>query len=446
MIGNGIVNLFGFIVAISILVAVHEYGHYLAGRLVGMKVLRYSIGFGKPIWTRVAGSDATEYCISAIPLGGYVRFLDERDGPVPAADAGRSFNSKPVSARIFVLLAGPAFNFLLAMAVYWALFVAGQPALPATIGAVEPNSPAAEAGLVEGDQIVAIGERGAEAWDTALLAMLDEMTSDGRIPMTVFGADLAERDVVVVVGDDVRRLTEPGELFAGLGFVPGGYPPVIGELLNDGAAAGSDLQVGDRIVAVDGNPIRHFGELGPLIVERPGERVRVRYLRGDDLRTTTLTLGSELRDGRDVGMLGVRVQQVLRKYGIGAAVPVAIGHTWDQSVFTVTMLGRMLTGDVSLKNISGPITIAEVAGESARSGPRQFLEFLALISISLGILNLLPVPILDGGQIVVQSVEAVKGSPLSERALVIGQQVGIAALILLMSLAFYNDIARQLSQ
>ena len=223
-------NLLAFIVAISVLVAVHEFGHYIVGRWSGMKVLRFSIGFGKPVWTRVAGDDRTEYCISAIPLGGYVKFLDEREGPVDAADQGRAFNHRPIPSRIAVLLAGPLFNFLFAVIAYWALFVNGVPTVKPAVGPVDPGSYAAQAGLQFGDQILRVGERQATDWETALVSILDEMVSTGRVPLELAGEDGWVRSVVIDVGDDAARLTEPGLLFDGLGFRPWQPPAVIRRL------------------------------------------------------------------------------------------------------------------------------------------------------------------------------------------------------------------------
>lgn len=433
-------SLLAFIVAISVLVAIHEYGHYIVGRWAGMKVLRFSIGFGKPIWTWVRGDDRTEYCISSIPLGGYVRFLDSREGPIPPEDEGRAFNHKPVPARIAVLFAGPLFNFLFAIFAYWLLSMDGVPALRPAVGEVEPQSYAADAGLETGDQIVAIGETPTDSWQQALMAMFDTMVAEGRIPMTLEDQRGRQRQAVIEVGDDSTRLTEPGLLFDGLGFVPGSPPVVLDDPIENEAAEMAGLRKGDRIVAVDGVPVLGFGDLVAAVTARPGERINVGVVRDSRLENFSLVIGAREIDGATTGYLGVRA--LLDELGPAQAVPRAIGDTWQQTAFTVRMLARMVTGEVSFKNVSGPINIAQFAGDSAQRGLRYFLGFMAMISISLGVLNLLPVPVLDGGQIVYQTVEGIKGSPLSERAQILGQQFGILALILLMSFAFYNDIAR----
>jgi regulator of sigma E protease len=439
-VGEFLTNLLAFVVAISVLVAIHEYGHYIVGRWTGMKVLRFSVGFGRPIWTWVRGADKTEYCISAIPLGGYVRFLDGREGPVEPEDEGRAFNHRPIPARIAVLLAGPLFNFLFAIVAYWLISMDGVPALRPAIGEVVPQSYAAEAGLETGDQIVAVGDTETDSWQRALMAMFDNMVADGRIPMTLEDMRGHRREAIIVVGEDSARLTEPGLLFDGIGFQPGAPPVVVDDPVENGAAADAGIRKGDRIVSLNREPIMGFGDLVTAVVERPDERVEIGVIRDGRLQRVSVVIGSRELDGERTGFLGVRA--LLDELGPVEAVPNAIQDTWSQTMFTLRMLGRMVTGDVSIKNISGPINIAQFAGDSAQRGLRYFLGFLAMISISLGVLNLLPVPVLDGGQIVFQSIEAVKGSPLSERSQILGQQFGILALILLMSFAFYNDIAR----
>lgn len=438
--GDALTNLLAFIVAISVLVAIHEYGHYIVGRWMGMKVLRFSIGFGKPIWSWVRGADKTEYCISAIPLGGYVRFLDEREGPIAPEDEGRAFNHRPIPARIAVLLAGPLFNFIFAIFAYWLISMDGIPALRPAVGEVVPQSYAAEAGLETGDQIVAVGETETSNWQQALMAMFDNMVSEGRIPMTLEDLQGRQRSAVIQIGADSTRLTEPGLLFDGIGFRPGSPPVVLDDPIENEAAAAAGMRKGDRIVSVDRQPILGFGDLVNAVTERPGERVEIGAIREGRVERFSVVIGTREVEGKIFGFLGVRA--MLDELGPIEAIPNAFQETWTQTMFTLRMLGRMVTGDVSIKNISGPINIAQFAGESAQRGLRYFLGFLAMISISLGVLNLLPVPVLDGGQIVYQTVELVKGSPLSERSQIVGQQFGILALIVLMSFAFYNDIAR----
>jgi regulator of sigma E protease len=438
---GALTNLVSFIVAISVLVAVHEFGHYLVGRCCGMKVLRFSIGFGKPLWTWIAGRDRTEYCVSSIPLGGYVKFLDEREGPVEEADAGRAFNHRPIPARIAVLLAGPAFNFLFALIAYWVLSMQGVPTLRPVIGEVEPDSYAAEAGLQAEQLLVAVGDQPVSDWGTALLSILDEMVATGEVPLVVQDILGNERNVNIRVGDDRTRLTEPGLLLEGLGFMPG-QPLAIAEWIDpDAAAARAGMLPGDRIVSVNGESTVTFTDMAALIVELPDRTVPLGIVRDGRRQTLYVDIAAvETADGV-VGRIGVG-PRYLKQFGAVAAVGESFSRTARETVFTVRMLWNMVTRQVSIKNISGPISIAQFVGDSARAGFTYVLTILALISISLGVLNLLPIPMLDGGQIVYQSVELIKGSPLSERAQMLGQQVGIFAILLLMSFAFYNDIAR----
>jgi regulator of sigma E protease len=442
-------NLAAFVVLISILVAVHEYGHFIVGRWSGMKVLRFSIGFGKPIWTYVGKKDQTEFCISSIPLGGYVRFLDSREGIVEAADEGRAFDQRPIPARIAVLLAGPAFNFFFAILAYWVLMAGGVMIAKPAVGSVTPDSYADKAGLEFGDKILKVGDAPATQWEATLVAILGEMVDDGRVPMTLEGKDGRQRQTTIDVGSDKTRLTEPGVLFDGLGFVPWQPPAIIAELPEDGAAVGSGLAIGDRITTIAGETIKNFDDLRTAVEPRAGQDVVIEYVRDGQERAVDVRIGERIVDGKTFGYLGVAwttessdayYQRLV--YSPLESLNAAIDKTWMSTVFTVSMLGRMVTGDVSMKNISGPINIAQIAGESVERGWRYFVGILAIISISLGVLNLLPVPVLDGGQIVYQLIEALKGGPLTERAQILGQQVGILALLLLMSFAFYNDIAR----
>ena len=441
-----------FIVAIGILVAVHEFGHFWVARRLGIKVLRFSVGFGRPLW-RKAGADGTEYWVSAIPLGGYVKMLDEREGNVPPEDLPRCFNSQPPSRRIAVLFAGPAFNFLFAIVAYWAMFVVGVPAMKPLIGAIEAESPAAVAGLRPGDRIVAVDDARIDTMMAAQLELLKAMVPGGQATLEVEGADGSRRVARLEYDGDTHGLTEPGAMFPGLGiglWRPE-IPAVIGEVMPEGTGAQSGLQAGDRVLSVDGDPMTSWDALVAFIRARPGETVQLVVERDGAPHSLALFIGSADDQGERVGRIGagprvtpelwdpVRTEQ---RFGPFSAVGQAVSETWRMSALTVTMMGRMILGQVSVKNISGPINIAQAAGFTAAAGLTAFLSFLAIVSISLGIINLLPIPLLDGGQIVYQCVEIAKGSPVSERAQIVGQQVGILLLLLLMTFAFYNDIVR----
>ena len=448
--GSALTDLLSFVVAISLLVAIHEYGHYIVGRWAGMKILRFSIGFGKPIWSWRSGKDNTEYCIASIPLGGYVRFLDSREGSVEPEDEGRAFDQRPIPARIAVLAAGPLFNFLFAIVAYWVLFVPGVMVLKPAIGDVIPDSYADRAGLQFGDKIVAVGDVEPADWESTLVAILDNMVATGKVPLTLENEQGGHRRATIDVGSDATRLTEPGALFDGLGFSIWQPPAGVGSLAPGGPAERAGIRVGDRITAVDGENIRSWSDLLGVVRDRPGQPVEVEYVRNGYTATVNLTLDAEGSGEERRGLIGIGLSETSadyyarRTYTPLESLSAAVDKTWTSTLFTMRMLGRMVTGDVSFKNISGPINIAQFAGDSAERGFSYFLGFLAIISISLGVLNLLPIPVLDGGQIVYQVVEMIKGGPLTERAQILGQQIGILALLLLMSFAFYNDIARLL--
>ena len=445
-----------FVIAVGLLVTVHEFGHFWVARRLGFKVLRFSVGFGKPLWKYVH-PEGHEYWISPLPLGGYVKLLDEREGPVAPHELARSFTRRPPWQRIVVLLAGPAFNILFAVLLLWGmLWVNGVTEVRPLVGEVTAGSVAAAAGLRSGDEIRAINGAAVAGERDVVFGLLDAMSSRGEAALSVRGSggELRNAKLRVPDAEQRRRLTEPAELFRGLGFqfwTPP-LPAVLGQVMPDGPAARAGLVAGDEIVAIDGEPVHDFREIVALISAHPGERVTVDYRRRGIAQRVQLQVLSEQVAGKRIGRIHVTQppgrgypESMLRHTELGAAVALARagGEAWTMSVLQARLFWRMVLGRVSLKNLSGPLSIAEFAGESAQAGVAAFLGFLVLISLSLGFLNLLPIPILDGGQIVFQLVEWLKGSPLSERAQALGQQVGIALLIVLMGVALYNDIARQ---
>ncbi|MEL6949299.1 MAG: RIP metalloprotease RseP [Pseudomonadota bacterium] len=444
--------VFALILTISLLVAVHEFGHFIVARWCGIKVLRFSIGFGKPIWRYQRHRDDTEFCISSLPLGGYVKMLDEREGNVSARDAGRSFNAQPVWQRIAVLLAGPAFNFLFAIAAYWLIFVLGTTVTRPVVGEVAPGSPADVAGLQYGDVIVSVGDRSIKGWQSGLLVLVDELVDDAQIPLTIDRKGEGSFKTVLVASAETARLSEPGKLFEGLGFGVWSPPPVIGEVNPDTPAANAGIQSGDRILTLNGEVVATWTQVVERIRASGEQPIQLTLERGDQVVDLSVTPRMEKTKAGPIPQIGAtnyvdeetkpKNLNVELKLGVIEALPAAVVKTGELTTFTLEMFGRMITGSVSTKNISGPINIAEYAGFTLSRGFVEFLDFLALVSVSLGVLNLLPVPMLDGGQIVYQSVEGITGRPLSERLQLLGHQVGLFLLVGVMSLAFYNDIAR----
>lgn len=446
-----------FLVAVSLLVTVHEFGHYWVARRLGFKVLRFSVGFGRPLFKWVGGADRTEYVIAALPLGGYVKLLDEREGSVPEAELPRSFTRKPPWQRILVLLAGPAFNIIFAILLLWVMFwSSGITELRPVVGDVRSDSPAARSGLLANDRIVAIDGRATPGQRAVVFGLLDAVSGDGSAQLSVERASGGTRTLTLNVPgqQERRRLTEPALLFEGLGFSfwQPPIPAVLGVVDPAGPAAAAGLQAGDRIVAIDGNPVRDFRDVVSRISAAPDSSVTVSYDRAGRESSVRLTVASDELDGRKVGRIRVQPsgsveypESMIERTELAplAALGRATVEAWDMTVLQARLFWRMLMGQVSLKNLSGPLSIAEFAGESANAGVSAFAGFLVLISLSLGFLNLLPIPILDGGQIVFQLAEWLKGTPLSERAQLLGQQVGIGLLLLLMGVALFNDFARQ---
>ncbi len=449
-----ITSILAFIVALGLLVAIHEYGHFYVARRLGVKVLRFCIGFGKPIWSRVAGRDPVEYAVAAIPLGGYVKLLDEREGPVSDEDLPRAFTQQTPVRRIAILAAGPAFNFLFAIAASGPMFVSGVVATKPLIGVVERGSLADRGGVRTGDEIVSVDGRKTPTLMDAQLGIVDTLVSDGRVPMTLSGEDGSLRRVELIIESERSEYTEDlAQLLPKLGIQPWRpiLPPVLESLSPDGTAASSGLLTGDRILEAEGEAIADWSGWVDFVRQRPGQTIDIVLDRGGDRMEMPLEIGRVETDDGVIGRIGAGVhvpedlyEQVLTEQHYGPIE--AIGHagrkTWEMSAVTLRLIYRMLTGDVSPRNLSGPINIAQAAGYTASAGLAAFLNFLAIVSVSLGILNLLPIPMLDGGQIAYQVAEMIKGSPVSERTQLIGQQVGIVLLLLLMSFAFYNDIVR----
>ena len=443
-------TLVWFLVAIGILVVVHEFGHYLAARLAGVKVLRFSVGFGKPLLSWRVGLDQTEWTLSPLPLGGYVKMLDEREGEVPAAEAHRSFNRATVWRRIGIVAAGPLANFLLAIVFYWALFMHGLPAMKPLIGEPPLNTPAATAGLAAGDEI-----RRVNGIDTPTF-------QDVRLNLLRAGVAGEPLQIDLVDGRSVH-LTPPAmhdenleqDTLRPLGIVRYDpvIEPVIGSLAADGAALRAGFKPGDRLLAVDGKAVADWQGWVKLIRAHPAKPLRIEFERQGQPAVITITPDAVSEAGQQVGKIGAG-PQIDEAVFAGLMTEVSYGplealwqgtvKTWEMSVFTLEMMGRMVLGQVSWKNLSGPLTIADYAGQSAALGWISFVGFLALVSVSLGVLNLLPVPLLDGGHLMYYVAEVLTGRPVSERTMEIGGRIGMTLLLLLMSFALFNDLQRLL--
>jgi len=451
-------SVVGFVIAVSLLVTVHEFGHFWVARKLGFKVLRFSVGFGKPLIKKIGRDpDRTEYVVAAIPLGGYVRMLDERDGSVPVADLPRAFGRRPPWQRILVLLAGPAANIIFAVLVLWAMFwINGIDSPRAVVDKIFVNSPAAAAGLRPQDEILAINGTPVQDQGDASLGLLDAMSDQGEAVLRVRGSDGHERSVTIVVDDpDLRhKLTEPDKLNTGVGFRfwQQRIPAVIGDVIPEGPAARAGLQAGDEIVAIDGSPIRSFDEFMDYVNARPAQRLAFSIRRNDQELVKQVTTMRDDSDGRVVGRIQIHSpkvpaasipEEMMIRVELGplAALNHSVFKAWQMTDAQAKFFVRMLTGQVSTKNISGFISIAKYSGDAVRAGPNEFLMLLVLLSLSLGFLNLLPIPILDGGQIVFQVAEWAKGGPLSDRTYLVGQQAGLLLLFLLMGVALFNDLS-----
>ncbi|MEO8385664.1 MAG: RIP metalloprotease RseP [Betaproteobacteria bacterium] len=445
-------TLAAFVLAIGVLVTIHELGHYLAARWCNVKILRFSIGFGRPLWMRKVGADQTEWVIAVLPLGGYVKMADERDGSAGPADTARAFNNKTVWQRIFIVLAGPTANFLLAAILYWGLFVTGSPGSKPYLAAPAANSVAASSGFAEFDLITQVGDRPVRTWSDARLALIEAAVNRGDITIEVeestghrqskrlnldsIGADDLDKDFLAKVGILAYRMK---------------VLPVLGEIVEGSAASRAGLRLGDRVLAVQGKLTDKWETLVTQISSRPAMPTDLVIQRAGSQINLIVTPDAVTESGKTFGRIGVKPQldksiaeklTTVVRYGPLEAIPRAWTKVWDMSIFSLKMMGRMITGEVSWRNLSGPITIADYAGQSAQLGWIPYITFLALISISLGVLNLLPIPVLDGGQLMYYIAEILKGSPVSEKVMEIGQQVGLTLLLGLTAFAFYNDIHR----
>ena len=449
-----LLKIVAFIVAIGLLVAVHEFGHFWVARRLGVRVLRFSIGFGRPLWRREAGPDRTEYVIAAIPLGGYVKMLDEQEGPVPPGEAHRAFNRQRLWKRTAIVAAGPAFNFIFAIVAFWLVLTLGETGVRPLVGAVEPDTPAARAQLQVGDEILSVNGKDTPTWSLALQEMATGSVGRPELAIRVRDAEGAQR-LRTIPSSEIGDLAETRDLLGHIGLEPERpeVPPVFGDILPGEPAAMAGLRSADRILVADGVVLDDWGAWVKYVQARPGIPIALEIERAGQRLILEVTPAPYARDDGVIGRIGASNQPVpgiMDRYrveyrmGVGEAVPAAVARTWEYSVLTLKVIWRIVTGQASIHNLSGPITIADAAGKTASIGLVYFIKFLAIVSISLGVLNLLPIPVLDGGHLLYYAIEAVKGSPLSEAAMLQGQKVGLVLLLGLMTLAFYVDILRLL--
>lgn len=452
---NFLYYVLAFAPLIGVLIIVHEYGHYLVARWVGVKVLRFSVGFGRALWSSKFGIDGTEWSIGVFPLGGYVKMLDEREGDVAPDQLHRSFNRQSVWRRMAIVVAGPAANMLLAVFIYWGLFWHGTQEPKPVLGTPVVASPAAAAGVENGEQVLKVDGEPVQTWQEMHWAFMNRAVDHDLIVLEVINprSEIGFRRLDV---SSARADGWTGDAFAKLGlrYYRPRIPPVLGKITAGSAADAAGLLPGDEILAIDGKAVTTWPDVVQSVRSSPGKPLAFEVLRDGKTLIAEVTPAFVAEGGREMGRIGAAVRDfdydnsglmITVRYGLFSALGKAVDETWSKSAFSLAMIGKLITGEVSWRNISGPVTIADYAGQSAKLGASQYLKFLALVSISLAVLNLLPIPILDGGHLLYYVVEIITKAPLSERSMEIGQQIGLALLLTLMAFAFYNDINRLIS-
>lgn len=451
-----IYTVLAFIIVIGILVTVHEFGHYWVARSLGVKILRFSVGFGTPMFLKRLGPDATEFAIAAIPLGGYVKMLDENEsheGEIAPADLPRAFNRQSLKVRTAIVIAGPAFNLMFAVLAYMGMFLLGITGMRAVVGDVMPNSLAEKAGFEAGYEIVAVNGHPTLRWENVIQGTLSEILDVDSVTYTLqeltpLVPDKREGSSAARVYDVTLNLSHlsiddlsQGQFFEVVGLKSARLLPILGEIETGSAAMSAGLRTGDRVVALDNQPVADWRAWADYVASKPGTDIRAEIDR--DGEQLFLILHPANRDGR--GYMGVRISEAYfstERYGLGMAFVKGFEKTWETSVLTLRLLGKMLTLQLSPKNISGPISIAQYAGYSAQRGLFMFLYFLGLVSVSLAIINLFPIPLLDGGHLLLYLLEAIKGGPVTESTQSLLQRVGFTLLLGLMGLAIFNDLER----
>ena len=450
-----LLSIIAFIISVGLLITFHEFGHFSVARFFDIKVLRFSIGFGRPIYTRHFGRDRTEFTICLLPIGGYVKMLDDREGTVVQQEKAREFNGKPLWQRFLIVLAGPFFNFIFAIIAYSLIYTIGINALKPIIGHVETTSIASSSGFAEGQEILSINGLSTPTWPTVIDSLVNHVVSGDVVDIQVVNNSGEKQVLSLNLSSISIDEMADGNLLKklGLNIVKLKLPPIIGEIEKNGPAQSSGLLQNDRIIAVNSNLVDSWQEWVEIIQENPDKSLNVELLRDEALINIELRPKNYEINGKNIGRIGARPAVnddlyssyfALEQYSLHLAILRAFDKTWEMSVLTLKVLAKMISGDASVKNLSGPISIAKYAGQSASIGATALLTFLAIVSISLGVLNLLPIPLLDGGHLVYYVIEFFTGKPVSDSVQMTGQQIGIVLLFGLMGLALYNDFVRLL--
>jgi len=450
-----LISVLSFIVALGLLIAIHEFGHFWVARKVGVKVITFSIGFGKPLWKTTFGEDKTEFAIATIPLGGYVKMLDEREGEVAQHELHRAFTQKSLGQRFAVVVAGPVANFIFAIVAYWALFVIGVPGVKPVVDVVEVNSPFAQAGLQSGDQILSIDGKDTPTLEAARMTLIESILDQAKVEVVVGQSDAAKRALLLDLSQTPVDAIS-GNLLQYLGITPyrPTLPAIVGRVVAGGAGDAAGIFEGDEIIRVDGESMNDWVKWAEYVRGKADTAIDIVIVRDNAEMSLTITPALIETQNGNIGRVGLapfvpedfyKDIRATQRYSLIPAAIASLEKTWDMSILTLQMFWKMLSGQASIENISGPISIAQYAGMSAQVGYISFISFMAIISVSLGVLNLLPIPLLDGGHLMYYTIEFIKGSPVSEAAQLIGQKIGIVLLGSLMFLAIFNDIARVIS-
>ena len=441
-----------FIISVGVLITFHEFGHFWVARFFDVKILRFSIGIGRSIYTKRFGKDQTEFSIGFLPLGGYVKMLDDREGKVAEEEKKREFNSKPIWQRFSIVLAGPVFNFIFAIFIYSIIYSIGVNALKPIIGDVEPSSISEESGFVKGQKILSINGAKTPTWPTVIDSLVKHTISGNTVNIALESNSKKQNLSLDLSKIKIDKISD-GKLLneLGLSVIKLKIPPIIGMIEENGPAKASGLHKNDKIIAVNGNLIESWGEWVSIIRQNPNELLNTEVLRNNQTIYIELTPENFQADGTSIGRIGAGPSIndelydsyfTLEQYSLHLAILRAFNKTWEMSVLTLKVLAKIITGDASVKNLSGPISIAKYAGQSASIGVIALLTFLAIVSVSLGVLNLLPIPLLDGGHLVYYIIELITGKPVSDAVQIVGQQIGLVLLLGLMGIALYNDFIK----